>query len=130
METGGSDVKKILICDDDQDTLDALSVLLRNAGYEVLTAHEHNELSAKMRDSDPDLILLDVRMPERDGFWIAEGLQVLGRSIPIILMTAYDRMIYRLYAPFVGCVEYLVKPIDPRVLLSKINHTLAGAHSH
>jgi len=121
--------KTILVCDDDQDILDAVSMALVNAGYKVVTAHEHKELTNQIRLSPPDLIILDVRMPERDGFWIAEFLQVLGVNVPIMFMTAYDQMVYRLYAPFVGAVEYLIKPVDMQILLKKVERALAPVHS-
>ena len=124
MKTGE---KTIFVCDDDQEVLDSVSLLLQSAGYRVLTAHEHKEFMAKLQEATPDLVLLDVRMPERDGYWIAEGLQVLGTKIPIIFMTGYDSMIYRLYAPFVGAVQYFVKPIDPPKLLGKIDQLLKPA---
>jgi DNA-binding response OmpR family regulator len=118
--------KTICLCDDDQEILDATSCVLTNAGYNVVMAHDHKELTSKLQDCAPDLIILDVRMPERDGFWVAECLQVLGNTVPIMFMTACDKMIYRLYAPFVGSVEYLTKPVDPRLLLKKIERALAA----
>ncbi len=120
-----NDKKTICVCDDDPHVIDSMTVLLNSAGYAVLSAHDHTELTALLQEAKPDLLLLDVRMPGRDGFWIAECLQVLGNSCPIFLMTAYDRFIYRLYAPFVGTSEYLTKPIDPQSLLEKIKHTLS-----
>ena len=126
MEANSFESKTICICDDDQAVLDATSALLEQAGYRVLVAHEHRELESAMRDTKPDLLILDVRMPERDGFWVAEGLHALGNTIPIIFMTGYDRWIYRLYAPFVGSVQYLTKPVPPNVLLQKIEKALAA----
>jgi DNA-binding response OmpR family regulator len=117
--------RTICLCDDDQEILDATSSVLTHAGYSVVQAHDHKELTRKLRECAPDLIILDVRMPERDGFWIAECLQVLGSTVPIMFMTAYDKILYRLYAPFVGSVEYLIKPVDPQVLLKKVEHALA-----
>jgi DNA-binding response OmpR family regulator len=119
--------RTICICDDDQEILNATEALLRSAGYEVVAAHEHKELNEKLQTCSPDLIILDVRMPERDGFWIAECLQVLGNKIPIIFMTGQDKLIYKLYAPFVGSVDYLIKPVDADVLLKKVDRAL---HAH
>jgi DNA-binding response OmpR family regulator len=113
------------MCDDDRDLLDSLGTFLKASGYQVETASEHNELMEKLREKVPDLLLLDVRMPEKDGFWVAEGLQALGVRVPIIFMTGYDKWIYRFYAPFVGSVYYLVKPIDLQLLLKKIEEALA-----
>jgi two-component system, NtrC family, response regulator AtoC len=113
--------KTVLLCDDDQSILDAVSDVLLDAGYEVFTSHNHVEFLAQMRHCNPSVIILDVRMPERDGFWLAEGLQSLGKQIPIIFLTGYDSMIYRLYAPFVGSIAYLTKPVDTHRLLEKVH---------
>ena len=77
-----------------------------------------------MQQCSPSVIILDIRMPERDGFWLAEGLQALGQQIPIIFLTGYDSMIYRLYAPFVGSIAYLTKPVDTKLLLAKVEKAL------
>jgi DNA-binding response OmpR family regulator len=114
----------IAICDDDPEILNAVETLLSTAGYDVMLAHEHKELTQKLQGNTPDLLILDVRMPERDGFWIAECLQVLGSKIPIMFMTSHDKLIYRMYAPFVGSIEYLIKPVDPTVLLKKVQRAL------
>jgi DNA-binding response OmpR family regulator len=117
--------RRIFICDDEAETLVALSELLRNAGYDVCTAVGHDEMLQQIQlGNPPDLIVLDVRMPERDGIWIAENLRALGVNVPIIFHTGCDSLIYRLYAPFVGAAAYLTKPCDASVLLSKIEKAL------
>ena len=115
--------KRILICDDEEDILEMLTLLLSNAGYEVATARGHKEFMVKFHEQQPDLILMDVQMPEHDGFWIAERLP--GRKrIPIIFITAHDRPVYRLYAPMVGAEDYLSKPFEPQMLLSRLESAL------
>lgn len=117
--------QRIFICEDDPETLEALSDLLRSAGYEVRGALGHAEMLQQIQlGSPPDLIVLDVRMPERDGIWVAENLRALGVNVPIIFHTGCDSLIYRLYAPFVGAAAYLTKPCDASVLLSKIEKAL------
>jgi DNA-binding response OmpR family regulator len=115
--------KHILICDDEEDILEMLSLLLSNAGYAVSTARGHKEFMTKFHEHLPDLILMDVQMPEHDGFWIAERLPGHKR-IPIIFITAHDRPVYRLYAPMVGAEDYLSKPFEPRQLLSRLESAL------
>ena len=83
-----------------------------------------------MQKMVPDLLILDVHLPEKDGFWVAENLQNLGVAIPIIFLTGDTRWAYRVYAPFVGPVEYLIKPFDPQVLLNKIKQVLAKTNKH
>jgi FixJ family two-component response regulator len=119
--------RTILICDDDQDVLDAVSSVLREYGYDVVTAHEHTEFMACLQQCNPSVIILDIRMPERDGIWLAEGMQALGSQTPVIFLTGYDSMIYRLYAPFVGSVAYLTKPVDSQLLLAKVEKAIHNA---
>ena len=110
-----------MVCDDDPHILAALSDLLTQSGYSVSTAQGHHELMARMQEHTPDLLILDVRLPERDGIWIAEGLQVLGSQVPVLFLTGYDSTIYRYYSPFVGAVGYMLKPVNPDALLKKID---------
>jgi len=118
------EMRKIVVCDDDPQTLDALAELLSNAGYAVSTAASHTEMLDKFDTAHPDLLILDVRLPEHDGMWIAESLLSHGRNIPIIFHTGCDAPSYRLYAPFVGASAYLTKPCDSAVLLEKIEEAL------
>ena len=112
--------KLIVVCDDSDDILAMLYTLLRRAGYRVETVHGYKELQELLKTVKPDLFILDVLMPEFDGFWIAEELQLQGHQTPMIFITAYDSPALRLNAPVLGAVEYLMKPIDPDVLLPKI----------
>lgn len=112
--------KVVLICDDNLDILNVVSVIVRGAGYEVKSANSHQELLKILETCRPDLLISDIRMPGRDGFWIAEYLQSQNIRIPIIFMTAYDSSLYRAYAPFVGSVGFVTKPLDVDALLKKV----------
>ena len=122
--------KTIYMCDDDQDLLKAVSSFLRYSGYRVETASEYKELAEKLREKVPNLLILDIRMPERDGLWIAEGLHVWGSKVPIIFMTGYDKSFNRFYAPFIGSFQYLVKPVALQLLLEKIKQALFAKPKH
>jgi DNA-binding response OmpR family regulator len=115
--------KTILVCDDEDDILDMMAHALKRAGYAVSTAHEHREFMERFHEQKPDLIILDLYMPEHDGFWIAEHLPCRQR-IPIIFITAHDRPLYRLCAPIVGAEDYIAKPFDLDVLLTRIERAL------
>jgi CheY-like chemotaxis protein len=116
--------KVILICDDNLDILNVVSMIVRGAGYEVKSASSHKELLTILETCQPDLLISDIRMPGRDGFWIAEYLQSQNINIPIIFMTAYDSSLYRAYAPFVGSVGFVTKPLDIDELLRQITRGL------
>ena len=115
--------KRILICDDDANILEMVSHVLTRVGYTVVTARGPKEFMARFCEAKPDLILLDVHMPDQDGFSIAQHLPTTER-IPIIFITAHDRAAYRLCAPLVGAEDYLAKPFDTQVLLSRIEAAL------
>jgi DNA-binding response OmpR family regulator len=118
------DKKTVLVCDDNDDILGFIGTLLQHAGFEVKLAHNSREFLAEFKNCRPDVIVLDVRMPEHDGFWIAEQLLDCGNKAPIIFLTAHDCLMYRLYAPVAGASDYLTKPIEPDVLLERINKAL------
>ena len=115
--------KKIAVVDNDSDNLEMMTCLLSDAGHTVVAAHGHAEFLEVFNASPlPDLILLDIRMPERDGFWIAEYVKSKF-DIPIIFMTAHHHPKYQLYA---GAAAYIVKPLDPELLFSTIDKALAA----
>jgi CheY-like chemotaxis protein len=114
----------ILVCDDNGDILELVTLMLNSAGYRTVAANGYAELFPLLDKNNPSLLLCDIRMPERDGFWIAEQLQMRGSKIPIIFMTAYDSNLYRTYAPFVGSVGFVTKPLNAGELLQKIHKTL------
>jgi DNA-binding response OmpR family regulator len=116
--------KKILVCDDDSDIAGLLAHLLTEAGYEVSTASGHDEFFKKFSALRPDLIMLDIRMPEHDGFWIADELQRLDNKAPILFCTAHNRSVYRMCAPIAGAVDFIVKPFDPDALVARIRQIL------
>ena len=116
--------KRILICDDDADILDLIKTLLCNAGYSVTTATGYEEFFANYKASKPDLILMDIRMPEHDGFWMAEELLRLSNKAPIIFVSAHNRSVYRLCAPIAGAIDFIIKPFDPDHLLGRVRNAL------
>ena len=117
--------RTIVICDDNDDILEIFGMTLRNDGYNVGTAHNFNELRPLLKTLNPDLLILDIQIPdELDGFDIIEEIRRLGLALPIMLVTAHDHFMYRLYAPISGVRDFLTKPVDPEVLLQKIKLVL------
>lgn len=116
--------KLIAVCDDSDDILGMLYAVLRRVGYRVETVHGYSELQELLKTVKPDLFILDVLMPEFDGFWIAEELLSQGVQSPMMFITAYDSPALRLNAPVIGAVEYLMKPIDPEILLPKVEKAI------
>ncbi len=114
----------ILIVDDQPANLLALESLLERPDIQVLKAGSGNEALGIMLETDVALVLMDVQMPEMDGFETAELMRQSTRTrhIPIIFVTAISKEqqhVFRGYES--GAVDYLFKPIDPHILLSKVN---------
>jgi PAS domain S-box-containing protein len=121
--TSPTDSIPILLVDDRQDNLESLEALLSSQGYELARASSGNEALRLTLRQDFALILLDVQMPEMDGFETAELMRVNPKTkhIPIIFVTAGmedSRFQYRGYDA--GAVDYLAKPIEPQILKSKV----------
>jgi signal transduction histidine kinase len=114
---------RVLLVDDIEENLIALEALVRRHGVEVSVAHSGKEALELLLVHDYALALLDVNMPEIDGFQLAELMRGSSRtkSVPIIFVTAaYDAArVFRGYDA--GAVDFLVKPVDPRILRHKVD---------
>src|SRR3984893_2645173 len=114
--------EKILLVDDSAENLISIEAALEGLGQEVITARSGKEALRHLLDSDFALILLDVKMPEMDGFQTAELIRARKRSVhtPILFLTAYksDEQLLRRYD--LGAVDFLFKPIVPEILRSKV----------
>lgn len=118
--------RKILLIDDEQDILEILSYNLEKEGYEVFTALNGNEGIEIAKKVTPDLILLDVMMPERDGIEICQDLRKikeLQRTL-IVFLSARGEEFSQLAGYQAGANDYVVKVIKPKVLISKVNALL------
>lgn len=118
--------KKILVVDDDADIVELLSFNLKQAGFAVGTADNGIEALKKARSIAPDLILLDLMLPELDGFAVCEILRRTPgtATIPIIMLTAMSGELGRLSGLECGANDYLTKPFSPRQLVSKVDALL------
>lgn len=117
---------KILVVDDESDALDLISFNLRGAGYEVITADAGIEALKKAREALPDLILLDLMLPEIDGFEICKRLrrEPATEKIPIIMLTAKAAEIDRVLGLELGADDYITKPFSPRELNLRVKNIL------
>ena len=112
--------KKILAVDDEKHIVRLVQVNLERAGYEVVAAYDGKEALEKVRDENPDLVVLDVMMPYMDGFEVLQNLRrnPSTRDIPVIMLTAkaQDADVFKGWQSGVDC--YLTKPFNPMELLS------------
>ena len=118
--------KKILVVDDDADVVQLVSFNLKRAGYTIGTASDGVEAIKKARSMAPDLILLDVMMPELDGFEVCKTLRrdPATASIPIMMLTALSSEMARLEGLGSGATDFLSKPFSPKLLLTRIGNLL------
>src|SRR4051812_19602618 len=113
------DPVKFLIVDDIEENLVALEALLRREGLEILRARSGDEALELLLVHDVALALLDVQMPDMDGFALAELMRGAQRTrhVPIIFVTAAPQEQHREFRGYdAGAVDFLFKPIDPRIL--------------
>lgn len=118
--------KKVLVVDDDADLLELVSFNLKRAGYAIATASNGVEAIKKARSIGPDLIVLDVMMPELDGFEVCEILRrdSATTSIPIIMLTALSSELGRMAGLGSGATDFISKPFSPRLLVRRIENLM------
>jgi CheY-like chemotaxis protein len=114
--------KRILIVDDDPSGLYMLSFLLRSHNYEIFEANNGLEGFEKANELKPDVILLDIQMPEMNGFEVCTKLKQEKRmkEIPIILFTSYAMPGHKKKAIESGADGYIEKPVNPDVFVSQV----------
>jgi len=125
---------RILLIDDDIDFVEATKTILETKLYEVIVAHEGDEGLRKAREENPDLILLDVIMPVKDGFTAAEQLKKDPQlsKIPVLMLTAFAAMGGETSIPVsrgfsLETEDYIDKPVSPEKLLARVEKHLKKA---
>lgn len=116
----------VLVVDDDRNAVDILQRLLAKEGFAVHCAHGGREALAAAATHPIDVILLDVMMPDMDGFRVCEALRQdeRTREIPVILLTAKDDMETRVVGMRLGVSEFLTKPINKIELFQRLRAQL------
>ncbi len=115
---------KILIVDDDKDMRDILSNLISSDGYKAITASNGKKALIKTRAQSPDVVLLDVRLPEIDGLKVLEEIKKMDKNIPIIMLTAYEDVKSAVQAMKSGAFDYITKPFDNEEMALNIKRAL------
>jgi len=114
---------RLLVVDDDELILTVLSRSLKKEGYEVLTETNPHEVDSRVRSWSPDIVLLDVGLPQKSGIEILRELKSKGVSTEVVMLTADDTAEAAVKAMKLGAVDYLTKPFDIdelKIVLSKI----------
>ncbi len=117
---------RILVVDDEPPIVDVLTYNLRRANYEVLIARNGEEAVEKARREKPDLIILDLMLPQLDGLEVCRTLR-RERDVPIIMLTARDGEVDRVVGLELGADDYVVKPFSVRELMARVKNVLRRA---
>ncbi len=118
--------KRILVVDDTPDIVQFLTVRLRAEGFETISAYNGVDALELAKREKPDLIILDVMMPQLNGYQVCRRLKKDPelQEIPVIFLTAKDQPSDKFWGLEVGAVDYLTKPVDPRKVAEKVKEIL------
>jgi len=121
-------MKKILVVDDEPFLVKALQIRLEHEGYEVISAYDGLEGLNKAREEKPDLIILDVMMPKKNGYQVCQELKSDDqyKYIPIIMLTAKGQKTEKEWGERTGADVYITKPFEDKELLAEIKKLLKG----
>ena len=122
--------QKILIADDEPDILEIIQYNLQKEGYEVITARDGDEALTKAKTHKPELIILDIMMPRKNGVEVCELLrmQPAFKETLIIFLTALSDEASHIKGLESGADDYVSKPISPKVLVSRVNALFRRLH--
>ena len=118
--------KRVLVVDDEPNIVMSLEFLMRRAGFEVAVARNGREALDALEGSPPDLLLLDVMMPEFDGYEVCERIRARSdwRGTKIVMLTARGREVERERGLSLGADAYVTKPFSTRELIATVGRFL------
>ena len=119
--------KKILLVDDDPTLVEGLSYSLKREGYEVAVAADGLRALECVREEQPDLVILDIMLPQLDGFEVCRILRAAGAKVPILMLTAKTEEVDKVVGLELGADDYLTKPFSLRELVARIRALLRRA---
>lgn len=119
--------KKILVVDDEKPIADILQFNLKKEGYDVYCAYDGNRALEMVEEIKPDLILLDIMLPQRDGMEVCREVRK-KYEMPIIMLTAKDSEIDKVLGLELGADDYVTKPFSSRELIARVKANLRRHH--
>ena len=120
---------KLLVVDDDPNICDMLKLYFENEGYKVRTAFDGAEGLNAFKLYDPDLVLLDIMMPRKDGWQVCREIREIS-SKPVIMITAKGEVIDKVLGLELGADDFIVKPFDMKELSARIKAVLRRYNAH
>jgi len=119
---------KVLVVDDEPNICALLSATLRLIEFEVRVANGGREALAAAEEFEPDIVVLDVMLPDFDGFEVAQKLRASGRQVPVLFLTARDAVADRISGLTVGGDDYVTKPFSLEEVVLRIRAILRRSH--
>ena len=120
---------KILVADDDNNICDLLKIYLENEGYEVVTASDGLKAISSFKIYEPDLILLDIMMPRKDGWQVCREIREIS-SKPIIMVTARGEVFDKVLGLELGADDFITKPFDTKEVAARVKAVLRRYSGH
>ena len=120
---------KILIADDDTNICDLLKICLENEGYETVTAYDGIKALSAFKIYEPDLVLLDIMMPRKDGWQVCREIREMS-SKPIIMVTAKGEVFDKVLGLELGADDFITKPFDMKEVSARVKAVLRRYSGH
>ena len=122
-------IERVLVVDDSPTDLHLITGYLRKHGYQALAVTNGADAISTAKSERPDLILMDIVMPEMNGFEVCKNLRYAGVNTPIIMLTAKGQEIDRVLGPEMGADDYVTKPFSPRELQARVKAIMGRTDS-
>ena len=114
---------KILIVDDEENICELVRLYIEKEGFDAIIANDGQEAVAKFNKEKPDLILLDIMLPIKDGWQVCREIRAQSK-VPIIMLTAKGETFDKVLGLELGADDYVVKPFEPKELIARIRAVL------
>lgn len=115
----------VMLVDDNPQALEILELRLRSLGYRITTCHNGEVALAEVKRDRPAVVVLDVTMPELNGYQACREMKRIDKTIGVLILTAKTDPADRFWAKQVGADAYMTKPADPAAVAAKISELLA-----
>ncbi|MEB6195917.1 response regulator transcription factor [Mammaliicoccus sciuri] len=116
--------QKVLVVDDEQSIVTLLKYNIEQAGYQVIVAYDGVQALEKVNEEKPDLVVLDVMLPEKDGIEVCKTIRSDKNQVPILMLTARDDEFDRVLGLELGADDYMTKPFSPREVVARVKAIL------
>ncbi|MDR2671932.1 MAG: response regulator transcription factor [Coriobacteriales bacterium] len=117
-------INRVLVVDDDPNIRELVSKILSHEGFEIIEAHDGREALGQLGDKRVDAVVLDVMMPNMDGFTFTEMVRRYYADLPILMLTALGETAQKVKGFSLGADDYLIKPFEPAELVARLRALL------